>query len=577
MRILIVGGVAGGAGAAARARRLDEDAEIIIFERGEYVSFANCGLPYYAGGVIKERDDLLVQTPEGLKKRFNIDVRTKNLVEKIDRENKTIMVKDLVNGKNYTESYDHLILSPGAEPIRPPFEGADLPQVHTVRTIPDIDGIKEKIDSGTVKKAVVIGAGFIGLEMAENLRGIGIETHLIEKLDQVMPPFDKDMAVIMHREIGENDIRLHLDQEVIKINKKGEGCEIELKSGRTVYGDIVIMAIGVRPEVDLAAEAGLETGRRGIKTDEKMRTSDPAILAIGDVAETYDPVTGTTRNIPLAGPAAKQALVAVNNICGIEDSYKGTLGTSIVKVFNLTGAMVGATEKALKAAGQPFLKVCTFPADHVGYYPGASQMSMKTLFDPETGIVLGAQIVGRNGVARRMDILAAAVKSKMTANDLAELELCYAPPYGSSKDAVNLAGMTVLNHLRGITRLVSWEDLTGEEFLLDVRTAKEFKKGNVPNAKLIPLDELRDRIDELPLDKTIAVFCRVGIRGHIASRILKSKGFNVVNITGGYLSFVNWRDANDTDIVMAQQLALAEGSFCAGPTGEPRSHMKHKK
>ncbi|MDP8257865.1 MAG: FAD-dependent oxidoreductase [Candidatus Aadella gelida] len=571
MRILIVGGVAGGASTAARARRLSEDAEIIIFERGEYVSFANCGLPYYAGGVIKKRQSLLIQTPEKLKERFNIDVRVKNLVESIDREKKEIKVKDLVNGEEYFEKYDFLILSPGAEPIVPPFEGADLDCVHVVRTIPDIDKVKEKLDKGMVKKAVVIGAGFIGLEMAENFRELGIETHLVEKMDQVMPPFDKDMAVILHREIGANDIRLHLNEEVLRINKKGDRCLVSARSGRDIEADLVIMAIGVRPEIDLAKAAGIETGRKGIITDKTMRTSDHSILAIGDVVDSLDPVTGDYRNVPLAGPAAKQALVAVNNIFGIEDEYDGTLGTSIVKVFSLTGAMTGSSEKTLKAAGKPFLKVYTYPADHVGYYPGATQMAMKVIFDPDSGVVLGAQVVGKNGVARRMDILATAVKQKMTAKDLAELELCYAPPYGSSKDAVNLAGMTALNHLRGITKLTHWEELTGDEFLLDVRTRKEYEKDNLPNSKNIPVDELRKRLDEVPKDKTITVFCYVGIRAHIACRVLNQKGYNALNVSGGYLSFMNHRDAYDTDAVLAQQVALSEGSFCTGPTGEPKS------
>ena len=571
MRILIVGGVAGGASAAARARRLNEDAEIIIFERGEYVSFANCGLPYYAGGVIKKRSALLVQTPEKLRERFNIDVRVKHLVESIDREKKQVKVKDLATGKEYLEEYDYLILSPGAEPIVPPFEGGNLICVHTVRTIPDIDVIKSKIDADEVRKVVVIGAGFIGLEMAENFRERGIETHLVEKMDQVMPPFDKDMAVILHREIGKNDIRLHLNEEVISIKEKESGCIVILKSGRKLEADLIVMAIGVKPEIGLAKNAGIEVGRRGILTDKKMRTSDQAVLAIGDVGDSEDPVTGEVRNVPLAGPAAKQALVAVNNIFGIEDEYAGTLGTSIVKVFNLTGAMTGASEKTLKKTGKPFLKVDTYPADHVGYYPGATQMAMKTLFDPDTGVILGAQIVGENGVARRMDILATAVKQKMTAKDLAELELCYAPPYGSSKDAVNLAGMTALNHLRGITELISWEDLTGQEFILDVRTRKEYQKFNVPNSTNIPIDELRQRLDEVPKDKIIAAFCYVGIRAHIVSRILKQKGYKVRNITGGYLSFINQRDAYDTNTVLAQRIALSEGSFCTGPTGEPES------
>ncbi|MBN1794012.1 MAG: FAD-dependent oxidoreductase [Candidatus Omnitrophica bacterium] len=569
MKLVIVGGVAGGASAAARARRLSEDAEIILFERGEYVSFANCGLPYYAGDVIKKKKRLLVQTPEGLRKRFNIDVRIKSEVISIDREAKLVTVRDYEKKKEYQETYDCLILSPGAEPIRLSFEGASLECVHTVRTVPDIERIKEKLDAGSVKRAVVIGAGFIGIEMAENLRERGIETHLIEKMDQVMPPMDKEMAVILHRELGEHDIRLHLDSEVTRITVEDDRWEVILSSERRLTADLIIMAIGVYPEIQLARDAGLETGKKGIVTDKKMRTSDGSIFAIGDVVESEDPVTGLRRNVPLAGPAAKQALVAVNTLFGIEDEYKGTLGTSIVKVFNLTAAMTGASEKTLRAAGVSYEKVYTFPADHVGYYPGATQMALKLLYGKDSGIVLGAQIVGRNGIARRADILAVAVKQKMTVRDLAELELCYAPPYGSSKDAVNLAGMTALNHIRGITELVHWEELSGEEFLLDVRTAKEHTERNVPNSVNIPVDEIRERLPELPSDKEIIVFCHVGIRAHIACRILSQRGYKTANISGGYLSFLNSRDAYDSDMMLAQQTRLAEGAFCTGPTGEP--------
>jgi len=573
MKILIVGGVAGGASAAARARRLSEDAEIIVFERGEYVSFANCGLPYYAGGVIKKKDALLVQTPEGLRKRFNIDIRVNSAVEDIDTGGKRVKVKDLKKGKEYFEEYDHLILSPGAEPVIPPFEGSRLGCVHAVRTIPDIERIKSEIDAGRVKKAVVIGAGFIGLEMAENLRERKIETHLVEKMDQVMPPLDKDMAVILHREIGKHDIRLHLDEEVVKMDEDTKGCIVRLRSGRDIRADMIVMSVGVRPETELASKAGLEISGKGIKTDEKMVTSDPSVLAIGDAVVVRDPVTGAIRNIPLAGPAAKQALVAVNNIFGVEDKYEGTMGTSVVKVFGLTAAMTGGSEKTLKAEGKRFNKVYTYPADHVGYYPGATQMAMKVLFEPDSGIILGAQIIGENGVARRTDILAVAVKHKMTVKDLAELELCYAPPYGSSKDAVNLAGMTGLNHMRGITRLIHWEGLTGDEFLLDVRTGKENKKGNIPNSTNIPVDEIRSRLSEIPRDRNIAVFCHVGIRAHIACRILAQKGYKVFNVSGGYMSFMNHRDAYDTETVLVQQVSLAEGSFCTGPTGEPADNV----
>jgi len=574
MKLVIVGGVAGGAAAAARARRLSEDAQIIIFERGEYVSFANCGLPYYAGDIIKERKALIVQTPQGLKKRFNIDVRTRSLVQKIDVAKKEIRVKDLAAGKEYSETYDHLILSPGAEPIRPPFEGADAPCVHVVRTIPDIDLIKEKLDSGGIKKAVVIGAGFIGLEMAENLRERGVETYLIEKMDQVMPFFDKDMAVMLEREIIAHDVRLYLAEEVIKIAQGDGAYLVQTASGKGLGADLVIMAIGVRPEVGLAKEAGLKVGKKGVLVDGKMRTSEDTILAIGDVVETRDPVTGSCRNVPLAGPAAKQALVAVNNIFGIEDEYEGTLGTSIVKVFSVTAAMTGAGEKVLDLSGVSYEKVYTYPADHVGYYPDASQMAIKLVFDPERGTVLGAQVVGKRGVDRKADVFAVAVKQGMTVKDLAELELCYAPPYGTSKDAVNLAGMTALNHLRGITKVIHWKDISREDFLLDVRTEKEVKKGDVPNSINIPIDELRECLKKIPTGRRVAVFCQVGIRAHSACRILSQRGYNAVNISGGYLAYLNYRDAYQPAGILSSEAVLDRETFCTGPTGEPAADKK---
>ncbi len=569
MKLLIIGGVAGGAAAAARARRLNEDAQIIMFERGQYISFANCGLPYYAGNVIKNRQALLVQTPQGLKRRFNIDVRIKNLVTSIDTLNKKVQVRDLVSGRDYEETYDNLILSPGAEPVLPSFEGADAPCVHTVRTVPDVDRIKEKLDSGNVKSAVVIGAGFIGLEMSENLRERGVETYLVEKMDQVMPSFDKDIAVILEREIIAHDVRLYLNEEVVKISKENSGYKVHTGSGAALEADLVIMAIGVRPEIDLAKKAGLKLGSRGIITNSKMQTSDESIFAVGDVVETQDPITGVYRHVPLAGPAAKQALVAVNNIFGIDDEYSGSLGTSIVKVFNLTGAMTGASEKMLKAANINFAKVYTHPADHVGYYPGAVKMAVKLMYDPENGTILGAQIAGDNAVDRKTDVLAVAVKQKMRIKDLAELELCYAPPYGTSKDAINLAGMVALNHMRGITRLIHWEDVSKDDFLLDVRTAGEYARGNVPNSVNIPIDELRERLNEIPKDKNIAVFCRVGIRAHSACRILNQYGYKTANVSGGYLTFINYRDAYKSAGLLTAESKLDNETFCTGPTGEP--------
>jgi len=570
MKLVIIGGVAGGAAAAARARRLSESARIIMLERGEHVSFANCGLPYYMGGVIEERGRLLVQSPHGLKKRFNIDVRIKNRVESIDRDNKKVTVNDLTANRIYTEDYDYLILSPGAEPIRPHFEGSDLPCVHVVRTISDIDRIKEKVDSRKARKAVVIGAGFIGLEMAENLRERGIETYLIEKTDQVMPPFDNEMVVMLEREIVAHDVRLFLNEEVVSIKEDNFGCAAHTASGKKIDADIVIMAIGVIPETKLAKEAGLEIGEKGILVDNKMRTSDKSIFAVGDAVEVKDPILGGRRHIPLAGPAAKQSLVAVNNIFGIDDEYKGSIGTSIVKVFTMTAAMTGANEKSLKTRNHEYDKVYTYPADHVGYYPGAHTMALKLLYDPKNGTILGAQAVGRSGIDRKIDVLAVAVKQGSTIRDLAEFEFCYAPPYGTSKDAVNLAAMVALNHTRGLTKLVHWENITRDDFLLDVRTPAEFKKSNVPNSINVPVDELRGRLEELPKNRKIFVFCQVGIRAHIACRILAQFGYEVFNISGGYLTFINYRDAFHSGKMITSQMDLDPEVFCTGPTGESR-------
>jgi len=570
MKLVIVGGVAGGAAAAARARRLSEDSQIIMLERGEHVSFANCGLPYYMGEVIKKRDKLLVQSPQRLKKRFNIDVRIKNRVKSIDRDKKEITVTDLISNRTYTECYDYLILSPGAEPIRPNFEGSNLSCVHVVRTIGDIDIIKEIIDTKKAKKALVIGAGFIGLEMAENLRERGLETYLVEKTDQVMPPLDKEMAVILEREIIAHDVRLFLNEEVVSIKEDEIGCAVKTASGKEIDTDIVIMAIGVVPEIQLAKEAGLEIAKKGVLVNNKMRTSDESILAVGDVVEVEDPVLGGPRHMPLAGPAAKQALVAVNTIFGIDDEYKGSIGTSIVKVFTMTAAMTGANEKSLKYKNKEYSKVYTYPADHVGYYPGANTMALKLLYDPKSETVLGAQCIGKKGIDRKIDVLAVAVKQKLTIKDLAEFELCYAPPYGTSKDAVNLAAMVALNHTRGLTKLVHWENITRGNFLLDVRTLDEFKKYNVPNSINMSVDELRERSKELPNNQKIFVFCQVGIRAHIACRILTQLGYEVFNISGGYLTFINYRDAFSSGKMITSQMDLDTEFFCTSPTGESR-------
>ncbi|MBN1492971.1 MAG: FAD-dependent oxidoreductase [Candidatus Omnitrophica bacterium] len=543
MKLVIIGGVAGGAAAAARARRLDESAEIVLFERGEYVSFASCGLPYYAGNVIQKRDALLVVTPDKFKKWFNVDIHLKTEVIGIDTKKKVVTVKELASGAERTESYDHIVLSPGAEPIIPPIEGANLPCVHKIRTMTDIDAVKEKLDSGSVKHAVVIGGGFIGLEMAENIKERDMDVALVERLDQVMMPFDKEMAVFLHRELTDKGIHLYLNEEVIAIQKKGDSYEVITRTGNSLPADCVIMSVGVKPETTLARDAGLKLGKRGILVDTSMGTSDPFIFAVGDAVETVHPITQELWNAQLAGPAAKQARVAVNTIFGKRDEYKGTQGTSIVKIFSVSAAMTGASEKMLKRTGVSYEKVYTISMNHAGYYPGARMMIIKTIFDPQSGTVLGAQIIGGEGVDKRIDVLATAVRHALTVKDIAELELAYAPPYGSTKDPVNIAGMAACNHLEGLSSLTHWDIKHDDETLLDVRMKTEVKKGAVPHAINIPLPELRKRLGELPKNKPVAVFCQVGLRAHIANRILLQNGFNSRNVSGGYMLYHYFAEA----------------------------------
>ncbi|MFH1708297.1 MAG: FAD-dependent oxidoreductase, partial [Planctomycetota bacterium] len=569
MKLLIIGGVAGGMAAAARARRLSEQAEIIVFERGEYVSFANCGLPYYAGGVIEDRDALLVQTPAALKKRFNLVVRVKHEVTAIDPQKRSVTVRDIAAGREYTESYDDLILAPGAEPFVPPVPGVDLPAVYRVRTVPDIDRVKAHLDAGTVKRAVVVGAGFIGIEMAENLVHRGAAVTVVEMLDQVLPALDREMAALLHEHLTRNKVTLKLGERLASINAAAEGLVVRTASGAEMPADMVIMAVGVRPETKLAAAAGLKLGKRGITVDEHMRTSDPHIYAVGDAVETLNPVLGIAGFTPLAGPAARQARVAADTICGRPAVYGGTIGTAIMKVFNLTAAVTGASEAALKLTHTPYLKVYTHPASHVGYYPGGSQLTMKVLFAPDKGTVLGAQIVGADGVDKRIDVLAVAVKHKLTVRDLAALELAYAPPYGSVKDPVNLAGTAAANHLDGLTPLVHWDGLTGKELLLDVRTPAEVEAGAVPGAVNIPVDSLRQRLAEIPRDKTIAVFCRVGIRAHAAVRILRGNGYDAVNVSGGWLSYCQFHPAPVAGGPCASATRPVARTEQAATTGEP--------
>lgn len=539
MKIVIVGGVAGGASAATRLRRLDENAQIVLFERGEHISYANCGLPYYIGGTIKEREALLVQTPRAMKDKFNIDVRVQSEVTAIDRKNKTVSVTDLRTGKRYDESYDKLILSPGAAPVRPPIPGIEQKGIFSLRTVPDTDAIKEAVDKGKPSEALVVGGGFIGLEMAENLHSRGIKVTIVEAADQVMAPIDYEMACIVHRHILSKGLKLYLKDGVKAFRKEGKRVKVELQSGKLLAADMVILAIGVRPDVSLAKDAGLEIGeRRGIKVNSYLQTSDPDIYAVGDAIEVKDFVNGSDTVIPLAGPANKQGRIAANNIYGAGEQYHGTQGTSVVKVFDLTVAATGNSEKTLKRMGMDYRKSYTESDSHAGYYPGASPLNIKLLFAPD-GKVLGAQAVGYEGVDKRIDVLASAIRFGRTVYDLEELELAYAPPYSSAKDPVNMAGYVAANCLKGDMKIIHWDQVDqldrDKVFILDVRPPEETSTGSIEGSMNIPLNDLRARIDEVPRDKEIIVYCKVGLRAYIAYRMLVQKGFrNVKNLSGGY-------------------------------------------
>ena len=554
-KILIVGGVAGGASAAARLRRLDETAEIIMFERGNYISFANCGLPYYIGGEIKNRDDLLLQTPESFKRRFNVDVRIRNEVTAIDPGKKQIDVKNLSTDETYTESYDKLILSPGAEPLRPPIPGIDSDRIFTLRNVPDTDLINDFIDKHKPERAVVVGAGYIGLEMAENLRGRGMLVAIVEMVDQVLPVMDKEMNSFIQQELHKNNVALWLNDAVANFRPSNSRLEVGLKSGMELSCDIVILAMGVKPEVKLARQAKLDIGKTGgIKVNTKLQTSDPDIYAIGDAIEVRDFTLDNPTLIPLAGPANKQGRMVADNICGGNRQYNGTQGTSILKVFDLTVAMTGASEKALSKMNIEYEKLYIHPANHVGYYPGAEQMHIKLLFTKLEGKILGAQIVGSRGVDRRIDIFAVAIRAGLTVFDLQELELAYAPPYGSGKDAINMAGFAASNILEGTMEVVHWNQLDEADYILDVRSAGEFNRGNVPSSVNIPVDELRNRLNELPQDTTINLYCTVGIRSYIAGRILIQNGFIARNISGGYITYCSHQNREVIDHPTARQL-----------------------
>ncbi len=540
MKLLVVGGVAGGAGTVTRARRLSEDAEIILFERGEYVSFANCGLPYYIGNEIKDRDDLLVTTVELLQDRFNIDVRIFNEVTDINPKQKQITVKNVKTNKTYTESYDKLVLCPGGQPIKPPLKGVDLDTVFTLWTIPDSDRIKTFVDKNKPKSAVVIGGGFIGLEMAENLMSMGLEVTIVEMLDQIMPPLDFEMVSIVHQHVIDSGCRLNLSDAVSSFHKQDGQTVVTTKSGTEIKCDLVILSIGVRPNNELAKKAGLDIGERGgIQTNENMLTSDLNIYAAGDVVEVKDFISGQPAMVPLAGPANKQGRIVADNIFGKNSAFNGTQGSAVVKVFDMTVALTGNNEKTLKRYNIPYLVSYTQSCSHAAYYPGAQMMNVKLIFAPDDGKILGAQIVGMNGVDKRIDVLATAIRAGMTVYDLEELELAYAPPYSSAKDPVNMAGFTASNILRGDVENIHWNELdqmnTKSEFLLDVRDDEEVEMRKViGNAIHIPLNQLRKRLSELDKSKTYIVYCTVGLRGYIAYRMLVQHGFKCKNLSGGY-------------------------------------------
>ena len=539
MKILIVGGVAGGASAAARARRLDEKAEIILFERGEHISFANCGLPYHIGGVIPERDSLLVTTPEVMREKFAIDVRVRNEVVKIDRDKKQILVKDLKTGQDYVETYDHLILSPGASAIRPSISGIDLPGIFSLRNLEDMDRIKAAVKGKS--SAVVVGGGYIGLEMTESLRHLGLEVTLVELANQVMGPADPEMATMLHTEIKMNSVNLRLGQSVTSFAANGDRLKVILSSGDKIDADAVIMAIGVRPENKLAKDAGLDIGvTGGIKVNSFMQTSDESIWAVGDAVEVKDLMTGKPALIPLAGPANRQGRIAVDNIYGLKREYRDTQGSAVCKVFDLTFAMTGLSEKQAVKNAIRYDKVYVHPANHASYYPGATSISVKMIYDPDTGRVLGAQAVGLDGVEKRIDVFAVAIRAGMTVYDLEEMELCYAPPYGSAKDPVNYAGFVAANLLRGHSEHFHANEVSAlkpDQRLLDVRTLEEVQAGMIPGAVHIPLHELRQKLSELSPEKEYMIYCQAGLRGYLAYRILKQRGFRASNLDGGYKTY----------------------------------------
>ncbi|MEW6565210.1 MAG: FAD-dependent oxidoreductase [Spirochaetota bacterium] len=600
-KYVIIGGVAGGATTAARLRRNDEHAEIILVERGDYISYANCGLPYYSGGVISEREKLFVMTPEKFNETLHVDVRIATEATAIDRAKKTVTLVERKTGKTYTESYDTLVLSPGAEPVRPPIPGLDLEGIFTLRSVPDVDGIKAWLDMKRPERAVVVGGGFIGLEMAENLAHRGMAVTIIEALDQVMAPIDFEMAALVHRHLRDKDIELRLKDGVSAFEKRGSRIFVKLASGDEVPTDVVIFSVGVRPDTKIAREAGLDTipqgkpGSGAILVDEHFRTSDPFIRAVGDAIAFRNPLSNEVGIVPLAGPANKQGRLVADAIVFGDDrvpAWKGAIGTSAAKVFDLTVAATGLNEKVLARIGKPCVSVIIHPNNHASYYPNAVPLTLKVIFDPQSTRILGAQAVGYDGVDKRIDVISALIRKEGTVADLCEFEHVYAPPFSSAKDPVNMAGFVAENILQGRSQVVSWKQFEGLRakgaFVLDVRTREEFELGAVPGAVCIPNTELRNRLNEVPKDRTVLVYCGVGLRGYLAERILRQNGWtDLYNLTGGYKTWSaavekqdnpgalkDWKPAN-TCVEPNVAKAMADRTVTYGEgTGVPEGFVK---
>ena len=540
MKVVIVGGVAGGATAAARIRRLDEQAEIIVFERSGYISYANCGLPYYIGGVIEDPEELTLQTPESFFSRFRVTMKVRHEVTAIHPEKKTVSVRNLENGQEFEESYDKLLLSPGARPVQPRIPGVGMEGVFTLRTVEDTFRIHEYIQKNQPKSVVLAGGGFIGLELAENLKHLGMEVTIVQRPKQLMNPFDPDMAAFIHGKMREQGIRLALGETVEGFAEKENGIEVLLKDKEPLSADMVVLAIGVVPDTELAKKAGLQLGvKDSILVNDRMETSEADIYAVGDAVQVKHFVSGQDTLIALAGPANKQGRIAADNICGRDSHYPGSQGSSIVKVFDMTAAVTGLNETAAKQAGIQADTVILSPMSHAGYYPGGKVMTMKVVFEKETYRLLGAQIIGYEGVDKRIDVLATAIHSGMKATELAELDLAYAPPYSSAKDPVNMAGFMIENISNGTLKQFHLEDLEalpgdGSVTLLDARTAGEYRRGHIDGFVNIPVDELREHLEEIPKDKPVYVICQSGLRSYIACRILAGNGYDCYNFSGGF-------------------------------------------